>query len=652
MANNKKVLVSLAMLKEHIDGEGQSKNYFDYFIPYFLQVIKQEFNVNQSKTELNFFKIKEGIKKKYGLEIPLDVVHLIIKRIATTNESILIKEKHGEEHKEGEHKEGDKYFIIDIKEIPEDLKKTDEIEKGINLLSETLYNFSQNHTLKFENTNDAFEAILEFLSEFPLETLSHIQKNTALPKIRNRKNIKTKRVILISLFLEHLSLNDKANYNNFSHLVKGYMLTNALLCRGITDEISRINTNFYIDTPLFLSLQGLGKDKKIGKESVEELFSLIRKLGGRLCVFSHTVDEIKNVLQYHCRYPDKAKARGLSKSDFLRVDENLNGILNIAKINIVSTPTVASQSYSTKHQIDEQRLEEKLKTDIRYRDTKAPEHDAKSIASIHLLRRGSNDYHVEKTPSLITTNRKLVSVVNEFEKQENIAGRCSVITSFMATNLLWLKNPMEAPDLPMKTMVAQSYVLRDNPKLWEKLFQQVKELQKEGSVSQADFQYLKANEKIINDMLWEETLGDSSDLDKKIKILQVVNKAKARDEVIAQEMEKTNKAKNETELEKNKSKQFKQTVCKWLAYGFSILCIPIIFVVTKVIYNIISNFSFFDERLQTQLEPFIGGIAILFAASLFTPKSIKRRTKNFYNKKWFDKPVKISKEINNQNKTK
>ena len=509
--NMKNTLISLAMLKVQMDDQGQT--YIDYFVPYFLQVFKQQFNkVDKQNTEVVFEKTQNDIKEIYGLEIPENVVELIIKRIIKSKLGVLKKENH-------------KYFIVNVENIP-GREGFALAERSIITVCNALVEFSKGKPLEFQNIEEAFEAILEFLSEFPIETLENIQKNSALPEFSHRNN---KRIVLTALFIQHLNSHDTENYNNFSSIVKGYMLTNVLLCLDITEQNAKIRTCFYIDTPLVLSC--LGFNGKARKKSTKELFELILKLGGELCVFSHTAEETQQIIAYYVNRSDTShntRRQELSTSDIVIIQEDFENLLNREKIKIKQTPTAANHKKSHKYQIDETKLERMLQEEIAYTGNKAHEYDAKSVAAIHLLRRGDIHYKLEQVPSLITDNKKLVKTIIKFEQENDIGGRCSAITSFMATNLLWLKKPMALPDLPMQTVIAQSYSLLDNPDLWEKFLQKINQLKEKGNITEAEFEYLRGSESVVEKILTEETLGDSSRLESDQKVYKICEEAKRK----------------------------------------------------------------------------------------------------------------------------
>lgn len=507
----KNTLVTLAMLKVQIDE--QKEVYVDYFVPYFLQGIKQQYHANNKHTELDFNETLEYIQSKYGLKIPLDVMELIIKRITKLHSKILKKETH-------------KYFIVNVEDIPNQDTNFSGAERSITAVCNALVEFSKDRPLQFQNIEEAFEAILEFLSEFSIETLKNIERNNALPELSHRNN---KRIVLTALFIRYLSEHDTENYNNISNIVKGYMLTNVLLCLDITEQGARINTCFYIDTPLILSC--LGFNGETNKKQIKELFELILKLGGKLCVFSHTLEEVQNVIAF-CGNPVDTpayiKKQELTTTDILSIQGNLEDRLKKEEIKIVQTPTVANQKNSYQHQIDELELGNRLKQEIKYSGQKSHEYDAKSVVAIHLLRRSKVHYKLEQVPSLITKNAKLVSTVAKFEHDNNIGGRCSTITNFMATNLLWLKKPMESPDLPMQTVIAQSYSLLDSPGLWEKFLQKAEQLQQKGGITKEEIQYLRGNEGIIQGIVSEATLGDQDELGDEQKVFEITEKAKRK----------------------------------------------------------------------------------------------------------------------------
>lgn len=287
MANTdsmKNTLVCLAMLKVQMDE--QKGVYVDYFVPYLLQIIKQQFDSDNQNTELDSCDIQNNMEDMYGLKLPINVIELILKRIAKSYRRVLKKENL-------------KYYIVNVEDIFNQDENFAAAERGAIAVCNALVEFSKDKPLPFQNIEEAFEAILEFLSEFSIETLANIQKNSALPELSHRND---KRIVLTALFVQHLSNNDTENYNNFSNIVKGYMLTNILLCLDITEQEAKIHTCFYIDTPLILSCLGCNGEAR--KKPIKELFALILKLSGKLCVFSHTVEEVQGVLASFCNHDD------------------------------------------------------------------------------------------------------------------------------------------------------------------------------------------------------------------------------------------------------------------------------------------------------------------------------------------------------------
>nr|VFK42032.1 MAG: hypothetical protein BECKTC1821E_GA0114239_101630 [Candidatus Kentron sp. TC] len=74
------------------------------------------------------------------------------------------------------------------------------------------------------------------------------------------------------------------------------MLANALVCPDLESIQKNLsNVSFYFDTPLLLNL--LDVQGRYERDAMRELIQLVKKLKGKTCVFSHTIDEIRNVLQ-------------------------------------------------------------------------------------------------------------------------------------------------------------------------------------------------------------------------------------------------------------------------------------------------------------------------------------------------------------------
>nr|VFK42413.1 MAG: hypothetical protein BECKTC1821D_GA0114238_101230 [Candidatus Kentron sp. TC] len=123
------------------------------------------------------------------------------------------------------------------------------------------------------------------------------------------------------------------------------MLANALVCPDLESIQKNLsNVSFYFDTPLLLNL--LDVQGRYERDAMRELIQLVKKLKGKTCVFSHTIDEIRNVLQGVMKNIRKPTATGavireirkhkVKRSDLILLLEELDGRISENGISVAS----------------------------------------------------------------------------------------------------------------------------------------------------------------------------------------------------------------------------------------------------------------------------------------------------------------------------
>ena len=84
------------------------------------------------------------------------------------------------------------------------------------------------------------------------------------------------------------------------------------------------------------------------------------------------------------------------------------------------------------------------------------------------------------------------------------------MTDYALGNLLWLKNPTRAPDLPRKRLIADAYAAMQPPEsLWKLYLAEIARLEENGRVSGDDY-YLLRHSTAAKAALMDITQGDPS----------------------------------------------------------------------------------------------------------------------------------------------
>ena len=303
-------------------------------------------------------------------------------------------------------------------------------------------------------------------------------------------------------------------------------------------------TAFYIDTLLVLRALGLAEEHV--RIATEELLNLIRTHCGRVMVFEHTIDEVERVLSFASdrlrqgelhAFPGETYTylyeNGYSNSDIELLQSNSQRRIESRAIGVVNVPESAAEAT-----VEERALGEFFQKRIRYRNPEARVHDTSSIVGINHLRRGMVPRQLEdSTAVFVTPNSAMVSAsaafirreYSELQRRETIP---LVILDWVATTLLWLKNPAQNPDIPRHRLVADSFaVMTPSDPLWGAYVEEVERLHADGQIAEDD-QYAFRTALTVRRELMAETLGDQEAMSPAVA-LEIVNnvRSRIRDEV-------------------------------------------------------------------------------------------------------------------------
>ncbi len=195
-----------------------------------------------------------------------------------------------------------------------------------------------------------------------------------------------------------------------------------------------------------------------------------------------------------------------SKSDVMMVSNKLEEDLKALRIRVVDRPSYTEHE----NQIDEEVLHQELEKSINYSRSQQVFKDVESISAVMRLRRGNRPVRIEECQALfVTTNSALVGVAQRHLSSGSEANNVPpCITDHMLTNLLWLKKPTAAPDLPRKRIIADCYAAtRPTEKLWRLYLQELDKLRQKNSVTPDEY-YMLRNSAFAESALMEATLGE------------------------------------------------------------------------------------------------------------------------------------------------
>ena len=490
MATN--TLTSLAMLKVNID---QSTDYLDYLRPFVLHVL-----VEDQPDPVTDHVVSQLLCQHFGLQIPERTVQIVLKRIS---------------RRYNLKREAGVYRITGDLPDPELGLKAAEAERHIRVACEGLRQFSMDSARTLLSYDEALAAMSAFLSQFDVTYLRAYLRGTAIPDIAE---ISQADIVLVSDYVQQMERIDPERFSSILTLVQGHMLANALLCPDLQNAPkSYKNVSFYLDTPLLIRILGLEGDVK--QHAIQELITLLSKLGGKITAFFHSQEELRRVLLGAAKYLDSSEARGAivfearrrgtTKSDLLLLVELIERRLEEAGITTEATP-----HYVEKFQIDEEVFEGILDDEIPYYNPRAKDDDINSVRSIYVIRGQGPAVSLEKARAvLVTSNTAFAKAAWEYGKQfESSQEVSSVIADFPLANLAWLKAPIGAPSIPMTQLLAFSHAALNPPSaFWNKFLTEVDRLESQGTITELDHQLLRSSPLVYPELM-HMTLGEDSAL--------------------------------------------------------------------------------------------------------------------------------------------
>ena len=253
--------------------------------------------------------------------------------------------------------------------------------------------------------------------------------------------------------------------------------------------------------------------------ATRELIELLGKLGGEVSAFSHSLQELRNVLRGAADFLESREGRGpiiiearknrTTRSDLLLLAESVDDRLRNAGIQVKPTPP-----YIDGFQIDEAVFEAVLEDEVSHRNPRAREFDINSVRSIYAIRGNLSATSLERCKAVfVTSNSGFATAAWDYgQRYEQSQDVSSVITDFSLANMAWLKAPMGAPALPMTQLLAFSYAALEPPTpLWSKYLDEIDKLETKGKISERDHQLLRSSPHVYPELM-HLTLGQDAAL--------------------------------------------------------------------------------------------------------------------------------------------
>ena len=509
-------------------------NWEEYGVSYthnFLPLIAHCLSVGRSDV-VSETQVQSLMSLEFGILLPRHVIKTILRRAA--KEDLVTRSNN--------------VYRIHTKRIASyDLgSKRADASRAIQALSDSFIEFLRQEFNLEPSPLEAETALLNYVADRGIPILrASIRGESFQPVVLSEDQYE----YAIGQFVAHLFERDPENFRSLEIAVKGSMLASAMYLPNPGTQSRRIrDLTVFLDTPFLIGL--LGYSGQAPKEAATELLDLIARLGGRLSVYDHTLTETKNVmtssagqLRFLSRktaslnaYPPLVEyciQNGISSTELDVRSERLAEEFKDLGIAVEETPELMAEL-----SVDEVRLEDTLQRIVGYRFEGARLNDVPSLTAIYRARRGTDRRELETAKAIFTTpNTSVVRASREFFGESPRGDQVPICAlDHELGTIAWLKQPLFAPDLPRKQLIADCYANSfPGEQLWGRYLEQIEHLDAQGSFSDEDYFTLRydveARRALMHDTLGDADVFTSGTIEEVLKRAREAHQAELREEL-------------------------------------------------------------------------------------------------------------------------
>jgi hypothetical protein len=493
---NTSVLVSFAIIKSNYDLD---KDYLDNFVPFVAECIRVS-----GEDVINLKDVQDSMKILFGLNLPQNIIKILLKKLHKKRLLRIINGIY--------YPNSNLISQLNFRDVQGNVLRYHEL-----LINDLISFCSTSYEINWSN-EQAEEALISFINANHLIVKDPERYVNIIVNSDDSKEFKRSNKFIIASFIQYLYKRGSSGKEYLETIIKGNMLANSIYLpfhKGPSRNFDK--TEIFFDTRFLIHALGYAGEAR--QAPCIELLELLYENGAELRCFDHTFDEILGILNA-CSHRIKTGHlkgyHGESLQYFIEKDYSAADIeifmidlkKNLENIGIFVTK---KPEYIYEYNIDEDDLAHIIDTIIDYRTESPFIRDVDSISAIIRYRQGKEYYYIEDCPSIfITTNTRLFKASCKFYYKTASQGSIAPsLTDYTLTNILWLKQPNRAPDLPIKRIIADSYAaIQPSDSLFNKYLLQIDRLQESGEIDPNDAHLamysLHCKQALMNKTLGEE----------------------------------------------------------------------------------------------------------------------------------------------------
>jgi hypothetical protein len=457
------------------------KDFIGAFADILLSIFEEDkkYSISEAKEELN---------QKSSLEIPIDVIRTILKRLKKdknidylelkdiTRKNIIIT---------AEGKIQKATNRIELKKIERESRK----------LVDEIYQYLDEEFSKeiIENSFDNF--IGDNLHE-----LVNVLEGSG--KLKTQEKLIQEKIANFFIKSEH---ENPENFKILKSILFGKVIAYSFLNFGNSNKKTKINNlDVYLDTNIIFSILGFHLESY--NKPVLEMIEIFKSSGINLKIFEFTLSEVLYKLESYWEEYDNysasvpvdsiyftLKQKGYAKSDVIFLIENIETKLSEFGVSV-------DYNFQLENLLEEdsEDIFSQLSSLKTYKPAPVIQHDAAAILAIKKLRGNSRTRILEKSRYLFVTADNLLINFSQKISQNNCISQ--VVSSNYVTSIFWMKGFKNSGDVFIHEFLAQ-YSRKNmiSRNLWENFIEQIRALstRDQGNISIDEIISYKETENIL-----------------------------------------------------------------------------------------------------------------------------------------------------------
>ena len=439
---------------------------------------------------------------------------------------------------------------------PKYLSKNQGTYRLVCSLDQEVAEFEKQKTICQEKRNSVGDALSEYLNQHESNLTTDYTSTTALSALISffanrglivaqspeqlaliRKNAVEKREYCIARFILEVKEKDSPLFSYILEMVKGFFVSMAIAFRPENSSLPEAKfkgLQCFLDTRIIIDALGLRLQS--GKKAAIELLDMLKTEQATLCCFSHTVDEIRDIIKAYRKSLSSSGTRDsgntleswdeqhYSAEQVTRYLHTLTNKIEALGITIVSwdkKPQLkATGIYVKKFKIE-------LGRRVSYRSKSAYDNDLSSVLNVMRLRNGEKSVELEKCKYIfITTNIPLIGVVDSclYNPGDTIPPTISDMTM---SSIVWLKTGKTHKDYPKYKLIEQAMLaIEPTSTFLSAFYKEIAILQSEGNLTEEEATIISTDIQLRRELV-VVTNGDASNINSDV-VLEMRDRLKIR----------------------------------------------------------------------------------------------------------------------------